>query len=64
MDDQIRTLPQPDLASFGMKDASSMKLGSQISSSEFLPHRQEHSLWEHLWTPEMEERVSGSASQE
>ena len=44
MDDQTRTLPQPDLASFGMKDASGMKLESQISSSEFLQHRQEHGL--------------------
>ena len=44
VDDQTRTLPQPDLASFGMKDASGMKLESQISSSEFLQHRQEHGL--------------------
>ena len=64
MDDQTRTLPQPDLASFGMKDASSMKLESQISSSEFLQHRQEHGLSAHSWTPEMEECVSGSAWQE
>ena len=36
MNDEIRTLPQLDLASFGMKDAPSMKLESQISYSEFL----------------------------
>ena len=64
VDDQTRTLPQPDLASFGMNDASGMKLESQISSSEFLQHRQEHSLWAHLWALEMEECVSGSAWQE
>ena len=64
MDDQTRILLQPDLASFGMKGASSMKLESQISSSEFLQHRQEHSLWAHLWTLEMEGCVSGSAWQE
>ena len=60
MDDQTRTLPQPYSESCGMKDASSMKLESQISSSEFLQHRQEHGLWAHLWTPKMEERFSGS----
>ena len=64
MDDQTRTLPQPDLASSGMKNASSMKLRSQIFSSVFLQYRQEHGLWAHLGTPEMEECVSGSAWQE
>ena len=50
MDDQTRTLPQPYSESCGMKDASSMRLESQISSTEFLQHRQEHGLWAHLWT--------------
>ena len=61
MNDEIRTRPQPDLASFGMKDASSMKLQSQISSPEFLQHRQENGLWAHLWTLEMKESILGSA---
>ena len=63
MDDQTRTLLQPYSASLGMKDASSMKSELQISSSEFLQHRQEHGLKAHMQTLEMEELASGSALQ-
>ena len=64
MDDQTRTLLQPYSASSGMEDDSSMKLESQISSFDFLQHRQEHGLWVHLWTLEKkEECASGSAWQ-
>lgn len=44
MDDQTQTLLQPGLVISGMKDASSMRLESQISFFEFLQHRQESGL--------------------
>ena len=61
MDDQTRTLLLPYSVSSGMKDASSMKLESQISSFDFLQHRQEHGLCIHLGTLEKKEECASDS---